>query len=78
MTNDDDDMMMMVEKMMMIKMIKMDVKMKNLLLSFLGFLFYFPVSFFFVFGKTRKEINFFLPPFCGKVTLRARKKKKNN
>ena len=22
------------------------------------------VSFFFVFGKTRKEINFFLPPFC--------------
>ena len=59
--NDDDDMM-------------MDVKMKNLLLSFLGAFF---ISFFFVFGKTRKEINFFLPPFCGKVTLRARKKKNN-
>ena len=56
-------------------MMMMDVKMKNLLLSFLGAFF---ISFFFVFGKTRKEINFFLPPFCGKVTLRARKKKKNN
>ena len=56
-------------------MMMMDVKMKNLLLSFLEAFF---ISFFFVFGKTRKEINFFLPPFCGKVTLRARKKKKNN
>ena len=79
MTNDDDDdMMLMVEKMMMIKMIKMDVKMKNLLLSFLG-AFFIDFVFFCVFWKNKKRNQFFSPALLyGKVTLRARKKKKNN
>ncbi len=54
MTNDDDDMMMMVEKMMMIKMIKMDVKMKNLLLSFLAFFVEMCL-------EKQEKNNFFLP-----------------
>tara|TARA_B100000519_G_scaffold74098_1_gene63700 strand:- start:1897 stop:2118 length:222 start_codon:yes stop_codon:yes gene_type:complete len=64
MTNDDDDMMMMmVEKMMMIKMIKMDVKMKNLLLSFLGAFFIDFVFFLCFLEKQEKKSIFFSRPF---------------
>jgi hypothetical protein len=68
-------MMMMVEKMMIENDDDDGCKNEKSPPLFSRGLFYFV---FFVFGKTRKEINFFLPPFCGKVTLRARKKKKNN